>query len=270
MVPAPVRPLPPAFGPEGRPSVVGHRGASGAAPENTLAAFEAAWRAGADAIEFDLHLTADGVAVVIHDSTVDATTDGSGEVGQLTYAAVRALDAGSWFSPAFAGQPVPRLEEILRFAVSRPELGILVEYKGEWTTAQVAVTARAVDAAGVGDRTVAQSFSPGTLEALREVAPHLPRGLLVDDDRPEAVGLAAELGVLTVNPSSAAVRADRTLVERLHDDGRRVMAWTENEPTAWADLVEAGVDGIITDRPEHLRGWLADSGRRVAPGGTSA
>jgi glycerophosphoryl diester phosphodiesterase len=260
------RPLPAAFLPMGRPCVVGHRGASAAAPENTLASFDAAWRAGADAIELDLRLTADGVVVVIHDDTVDATTDGSGAVGLLTFAALRTLDAGSWFAPAFAGQPIPRLEEVLRYAASRPALGVLLEYKGSWTAEKVAPTVASIDAAGVGDRTVVQSFTPRTLAALRDAAPDLPRGLLVDDDRPEAIDLADELGVVTVNPSTEAVRAEPALVRRLHESGRRVMVWTENDPAGWADLVAAGVDAIITDRPEHLRGWLADSGRRVSFG----
>jgi glycerophosphoryl diester phosphodiesterase len=241
------RPLPAAFLPMGRPCVVGHRGASAAAPENTLASFDAAWRAGADAIELDLRLTADGVVVVIHDDTVDATTDGSGAVGLLTFAALRTLDAGSWFAPAFAGQPIPRLEEVLRYAASRPALGVLLEYKGSWTAEKVAPTVASIDAAGVGDRTVVQSFTPRTLAALRDAAPDLPRGLLV-------------------NPSTEAVRAEPALVRRLHESGRRVMVWTENDPAGWADLVAAGVDAIITDRPEHLRGWLADSGRRVSFG----
>lgn len=258
------RPLPPAFLPVGRPCVVGHRGASATVPENTLAAFDAAWRAGADAIELDLRLTADGVVVVIHDDTLDRTTDGSGAVGPRTFAALRTLDAGSWFSPAFAGQPIPRLDEVLRYAASRPTLGVLLEYKGGWTTEEVGLTVASIDAAGVRDRTVAQSFSPATLAALLEAAPDLPRGLLVDDDRREALDLADELGVVTVNPSTQAVRSEPALVRRQHERGRHVMVWTENDATGWADLVEAGVDAIITDRPEHLRGWLADSGRRVS------
>ncbi len=265
MTPVTARPLPAAFLPAGRPCVVGHRGASAAAPENTLAAFDAAWRAGADVIELDLQLTADGIVVVIHDDTVDATTDGSGAVGLLTFAALRTLDAGSWFSPAFAGQPIPRLDEVLRYATSRPGLGLLLEYKGTWTPEEVALTVASIDAAGVRHRTVAQSFTPPTVAALREAAPDLPRGLLVDGDLREALDLADDLGVVTVNPSTEAVRAEPGLVRRLHDGGRRVMVWTENDPAGWTDLVDARVDAIITDRPEHLRGWLADSRRRVSP-----
>jgi glycerophosphoryl diester phosphodiesterase len=265
VLPSRTRPLPEAFRPTGRPGVVAHRGASDVAPENTLAAFDAAWRAGADAIELDVQLTADGVPVVIHDDTVDSTTNGSGAVGLLTFEALRRLDAGSWFSPEFAGQPVPALDEVLTFLATRPELGLLLEYKRTWAAADVALTTAAVDAAGVTGRVVVQSFWPATIAALHDVAPHLPRGLLVGDEQPEAAALARELGVVTVNPSTAAVRADPGIVDRLHAAGFSVMVWTENDPDGWQALAEAGVDAVITDRPEHLLGWLADSANRPAP-----
>jgi glycerophosphoryl diester phosphodiesterase len=259
------RPLPEAFRPTGRPAVVAHRGASDVAPENTLAAFDAAWRAGADAIELDVQLTADGVPVVIHDETLDRTTNGSGAVGLLTFEALRQLDAGSWFSPEFAGQPVPTLGEVLTLVATRPGLGLLLEYKGAWAPADVALTTAAVDATGVSGRVVVQSFWPATIAAVHDVAPHLPRGLLVSDERPEAAALAGELDVVTVNPSTVSVRADPGIVDRLHADGFSVMAWTENDPDGWLALGEAGVDAVITDRPERLRGWLADPANRAAP-----
>src|SRR5436309_263912 len=109
------------------PFIVAHRGASALAPENTLAAFRRALEAGAPAVECDVHLTADGAPIVIHDARVDRTTNGTGEVASLTLAALRALDAGGWFDPRFAGERLPTLEETLAIAAGRSR--VFVELK---------------------------------------------------------------------------------------------------------------------------------------------
>ncbi len=109
------------------PRLVGHRGASEVAPENTLASFERARRDGADIVELDVRLTADGQVVAIHDDTVDRTTDGTGRVSAMTLAELRALDAGSWFGPDFAGEPIPTLTEVLDWAQGR--VGLFLELK---------------------------------------------------------------------------------------------------------------------------------------------
>ena len=140
--------------PDGRPAgtglplVVAHRGNSSVAPENTLAALESAWRVGADVIEIDLQLTADGVAVVIHDETVDRTTDGAGRVDQLTGAQVADLDAGSWFADHFGGQRVPTVQDLLGFFVAHPGICLLAELKGTWRAADVRHVTEAIDLAG--------------------------------------------------------------------------------------------------------------------------
>ncbi|WP_402462798.1 glycerophosphodiester phosphodiesterase [Isoptericola aurantiacus] len=239
------------------PVVVAHRGYGAVAPQNTLAAFEAAWRAGAPAVELDLRLTRDGTAVVIHDPDVDQVTDGSGAVADLDAATVRGLDAGARFSPAFAGQRVPVLDEVLDLLAARPGTDLLCEYKGVWSPEQVARTTAALDAAGLAGRVLVQGFSRETVAAQREAAPHLPRGLLCDAAPDDLLEAAGALGAVTVNPAVAAVLADPGLVDRAHDLGLRVMPWTANEPAVWAPLVDAGVDAIITDRPGELRGWLA-------------
>ena len=110
--------------------VVAHRGNSAVAPQNTLAAFEAAARAGADSIELDVQLTSDGHVVVIHDDTLDATTSGTGWLKDTPLAAVRELDAGAWFAPAYAGQRVPLLAEVVELLDRHPSLDLLCEVKG--------------------------------------------------------------------------------------------------------------------------------------------
>ncbi|RMI09792.1 glycerophosphodiester phosphodiesterase [Cellulomonas triticagri] len=255
------------------PRVVAHRGNSAVAPQNTLAAFEAAWRAGAHSIEIDIQPTADGGVVVIHDDTVDATTDGQGVVTEMTTDALRALDAGSWFAAAYAGQRVPTFDEVLELLVRRPGIDLLLELKGPWTTEQVRPVAAAIRAAGLADRVVGQSFWPESVRALAEADPDLRRGLLVfrvghgedgtesseDATYPDVdalLAVAADLGVMTVNPYGPLLVQHPGLVDRVHAAGLEVQVWTLNEPEHWAAAVALGVDAVITDRPDRLTGWL--------------
>lgn len=241
----------------GRPAVVAHRGSSSVAPQNTLAAFEAAWRAGADAVELDVHLTADRRVVVLHDERVDATTDGTGAVADLPLDAVRSLDAGSWFSPAFAGQRVPTFEEVLGLLATRPGTDLLVELKGVWSPDDARLVTKEVDAAGMAGRVVVQSFWPPTVAALRDAAPHLARGLLLalrPDSTDELLEVCAGLGVAACNPERDLLGREPGLVEVLHGAGLAVHVWTADD--AWSDLLDLGVDGIVTNRPDRLAGWL--------------
>jgi len=237
--------------------VVAHRGNSSVAPQNTLAAFEAAWRAGADSIELDVQLTADGEVVVIHDDTLDATTDGSGRVDGLPLAGVLAVDAGSWFAPAYAGQRVPTFAEVVDLLVTRPGIDLLLEVKGDWGPDDVRKVTEPVLRAGLTDRVIGQSFWPSTVASLQKVAPDLRRGLLVAETSEDLLAVCAELGVMTCNPAGTVLLAQPGLVAELHDAGLEVMVWTLNEPEQWALALEIGVDAVITDRPDRLRGWLA-------------
>ena len=235
--------------------IVGHRGNSSVAPQNTLAAFEAAWRAGADCIEMDVQLTADGRVVVIHDDTVDATTDGTGAVSGFTLDAIRGLDAGRWFSPAFAGQRVPTFDEVVAF-LRRREIDLLLELKDAWSTDDVALCTEPLLAAGLGSRVVVQSFEVSTVAALRDAAPELRRGLLLEAVPDDLDDLADELDVLTVNPDGALLVAHPTFVARRHAAGQEVAVWTLDEPWEWQTAERLGVDAVITDCPDRLRGWL--------------
>lgn len=240
----------------GIPAVIGHRGNSSVAPQNTLAAFEAAALGGADGIETDLRLTLDGVPVVIHDSHVDDTTDGTGRVRDLSLEQIRSLDAGVGFSPAYAGQQVPTLDELVAFLLARPELEVLLELKGRWGVAEVGPVIDALAEAGVAERTIPQGFDAETVRAIAKVAPSLRRGWLVEDPEVDVVATARELDVWTCNPRHDLAAATPRLVEELHGLGARVMVWTANEVADWAWALEARVDGIVTDRPDRLRGWL--------------
>lgn len=237
--------------------VVAHRGNSWVAPQNTLAALESAARAGADAIELDVQLTSDGHVVVIHDETLDATTTGSGWLKDTTLAEVRAVDAGSWFSPAYAGQRVPLLDEVVELLLRHPSVDLLCEVKGEWTVEEAARVTGPLRAAGLASRVVVQSFWPGTVAALREADPALRRGLLLADVGDDVLDVCASLDVVMANPHGLLLQQDPGLVGALQGAGLQVAVWTLDDPAHWRAAVELGVDEIITDRPDHLAGWLA-------------
>jgi glycerophosphoryl diester phosphodiesterase len=256
---------------------VAHRGYSAVAPENTLPALAAGVLAGATVIEFDVRTTADGVPVVIHDRTVDRTTDGSGQVEELTLDEISVLDAGSWFSPAYAGIRVPLLREVMELlrphAVlaptadeagvtphQAPRVELLLEIKPPTTLEQVKVIMGQVADAGLLERTVVQSFDPDVVRLAREAAPDVRRGLLRHDFDDDQVGVARELGLRYVNPALRAVLAEPATVAALAAEGVGVMPWTPNDTTLWAPLVEAGVAGLINDRAGELTGWAVARG----------
>jgi glycerophosphoryl diester phosphodiesterase len=233
---------------------VAHRGYSAVAPENTLPALAAGALAGATLIEFDVRTTADGVPVVIHDRTVDRTTGGTGNVWDLTEAEIRALDAGSWFSPGYAGTRVPLLSEVLEVLA---EAALLLEIKPPATLEQVKVIIEMVADRGLLDRTVVQSFDPSVIRLVREAAPDVRRGLLRLRFEADTVDLARELGVVYCNPPVVDVLDDPVTVAALHSSDVAIMPWTANDMSQWPALVGAGVAGLISDRAGEVSGWLA-------------
>jgi glycerophosphoryl diester phosphodiesterase len=248
---------------------VAHRGYSAVAPENTLPALAAGVRAGATLIEFDVRTTADGVPVVIHDRTVDRTTGGTGHVWELTLDEISALDAGSWFSPAYAGIRIPLLREVIDLlrphAVgvtpdAAPPIELLLEIKPPATPEQVKVILGQVTEAGLLDRTVVQSFDPDVVRLAGEVAPDVRLGLLRHGFDDEQVRVAQEVRLSYVNPNLRAVLADPPTVAALAEAGVGVMPWTPNDMSLWPALVEAGVAGLINDRTGELTGWMVARG----------
>jgi glycerophosphoryl diester phosphodiesterase len=252
---------------------VAHRGYSAVAPENTLPALAAGVLAGATFVEFDVRTSADGVPVVIHDRTVDRTTDGTGYVWDLTRDQLGALDAGSWFSPAYAGLAIPLLSEVLDLLaphaagpdVLEPAAGVvpgiagpvelLLEIKPPATAEQVEAILAQVDGRGLLARTVVQSFDPDVVRRAADVAPGVRRGLLRHGFDAEQVAVAKELGLEYCNPSLVAVLDDPGTVAQLRENGVAVMPWTANDPRLWPALVGAGVAGLITDHTGTLTGW---------------
>lgn len=237
--------------------IIAHRGNSWLAPQNTIAAFDAARRAGADMIELDIQPLADGGAAVIHDDTVDATTDGSGAVNTFTRETVKDLDAGSWFSPAFAGQRVPVFTEVLDFLAQGPSPSILLEVKGLWGEEELGTVLDSITEAGLQERFVVQGFQVETVALIRRLAPDLRRELLLEEWRDDVIEVAYELDVQGVNPDGRILLEHPDFVDEMHGAGLSVSVWTLNEVQQWRAAREIGVDGIITDRPAMLAGWLS-------------
>lgn len=244
----------------GRPLVVAHRGDRRRRPENTLAAFDAAAAAGADMVELDVTVSRDGHLVVIHDDTLERTTDGRGPVCTRTLAELRRLDAGNRFDPRFAGERIPTLEEVLRAASGR--MAVNVEIKA--TTARGPVDPRIVDAVvalvrrlGAAGAVLVSSFDPALLARARRLAPEIARAVLVEPpaDPPAALDRCRRLDAAALHPERSLVTAD--LVAASHADDRRVLPWTVDDPEEIRRLLGIGVDGVITDDPATARAVVA-------------
>lgn len=239
------------------PEIIGHRGAAMIAPENTLAGARAAASAGAAMIEFDAKLSADGVAMVMHDDTLDRTTDGSGPFAAKSIGALRALDAGKWFDPAFAGERIPTLADML---VACLDLGLAANIEIKPTPGREEDTARTVleTAASIWPASkplpLVSSFQRVCLAVAAEMAPGWPRGYLLDrlpEDWPEdweafADGIAAA----TVNISDT--MATPSSIAALAGTGRAVMVYTVNDPIRGRELLTMGAASVITDCPDRM------------------
>ncbi|MET9877773.1 glycerophosphodiester phosphodiesterase family protein [Actinacidiphila glaucinigra] len=241
--------------PEGAPlTVIAHRGASSVAPENTLVAQEIARRGGTDFVENDVQPNKDGIPYVLHDSTVDRTTDGTGAIRSLTAQQIGALDAGSWFAPHYAGARVPTLAAQLDDLRTRGG-NLLLEIKGQHTRSEVATIVDTVRSHGMTGRVFVQSFEVDALRYTRELAPEIPLGLLRSTLDADPVALAEELHLAAYNPEDGALAKKPSVVADLHRAGVAVMVWTVDGADRWKALEALGVDGVITNRPAELTGW---------------
>ena len=238
--------------PNGRTHGIAHRGFSGAAPENTLAAFEKAIDAGAEMFELDVLLSRDGRVVVIHDDTVDRTTDGEGKVASLTLAQLRALDAGAWFSREFEGERIPTLEEALSLA--RGRILVNVEIKTEAVgRGIVPKTLDIIERLGMRDQVVISSFDPRALARVRELDDTFVTASLFDARRQEDLSPQEVMDRVGSNGFNLSRRqVDPSIVEACHTLGRPVAVYTVDDPDEMAQLIALGVDGIFTNRPDRL------------------
>ena len=237
------------------PRWIAHRGAGKLAPENTLAAFRLGARHGWRMFECDAKLSSDGVPFLLHDATLERTTNGQGTAGDLPWGALARLDAGAWHSRAYAGEALPTLENVVRWCLANG-LDLNVEIKP--TPGTEDATGRAVASLLArlwpAGRTapLLTSFQPAALEGARAAAPALPRGLLADrlapggDDVQTALALGCQALVLNH------ALWDAALVAHVHGAGLRCLSYTVNDEAAAQRLIGLGTDGIITDRVDFF------------------
>lgn len=234
-----------------QPVIFAHRGASAHAPENTISAFELALAQQADAIELDVKLSADGQVVVIHDFTVDRTTNGHGKVRDMRLADLKALDAGSFFSSKFAGEKIPTLEEVFEVMGRRTFINIeLKNYKSHGSDLVESVC-MLVKRHQMQKRIMISSFFPSALSKAHSYLPDAPRGLLA---------LYGFLGVWARSFGFSFGKYDalhanlkdftQQEVMRVHRLKRRVHVYTVNQEADMRRLFKWGVDGIFTDDPQ--------------------
>jgi glycerophosphoryl diester phosphodiesterase len=239
-----------------KPWTIAHRGASGYAPENTLAAFERAVQLGATFIETDLHLTRDARFVAIHDASVDRTTNGHGEVSSFTLAELRDFDAGLWFDRQFSGQRIPTLEEILEFSCKHDVVFYFeIKYDAAWGMHHA--LAAALHGSGNAARSIVISFDPATILSLRRLDASIMLGLLAEEAKPGLPKTAVDCGARQICPRIDLVTPQ--LVAEAHRSDLHVVAWTVNEREKMRAAIELGVDGIMTDVPDRLRALLEDA-----------
>lgn len=239
------------------PYVTAHRGESASTPENTMPAFRAAVANGADLVETDVQLTSDRVPVLLHDTTVDRTTDGTGLVGELTFAEVRGLDAGSWYGAEYTGTRVPMFDDLLNYLVlEATQVRALVELKGTWDVDETRLLVSSVRARGLGERVAFASFSETSLLSLRESGPEFARALLISELPDYPVAAAARVGAIAIMTRLDSVQARPGIVQELHASGLSILIYTLNDEELWDAAYRLGVDGIITDRTSGLGSWM--------------
>jgi glycerophosphoryl diester phosphodiesterase len=246
--------------------VVGHRGASGHAPETTIASYRMALQMGADFVETDVHRSRDGVLVAIHDADVNRTTDGKGFVADLTLAELKAMDAGSWFNgifpekarPEYAELRIPTLQEVLD-VVGESSAGLYIEIKDpeRYQPDLESSLLSLIHSSQMENRARILSFNARSLRKIKELDNSMPTVFLVakPDRNPIRAALeirAGELGILYSQATAA-------LVEEAHGHGLLLSVWTVDQPEDMERMIALGVDNITTNYPDRLIKLIADS-----------
>ncbi len=238
---------------DGVPLTVAHRGDPASAPENTLPAVESALSSGAEVLEFDLRMTADGHAVVFHDELLDRTTDGVGPLATRTLAELQALDAGSWYGSRWAGTRIPTFDEVLPL-LQASDARALIELKGLWDVEPMREIIAGIYRYGVQDRVVLASFELPTLFALWREAPSLPRAVIVRRLPDDPIAYADLVGATTIVTSLRSFTVDPEAAPRLRAAGFTLIVYTLNRADLWQSALDLGVDGVVTDAPRRLAG----------------
>jgi glycerophosphoryl diester phosphodiesterase len=227
---------------------VGHRGARGHAPENTMVSFARGAEMGVDAVETDVQLSRDGEVVLIHDHTVDRTTDGHGFVKDMTLAELAGLDAGRWYDARYAGERIPTLAQLLAWAKDR--VGVALEIKNGpiYYPGIAEKTIRLVRQHRMERQVILISFDHLVLREAKQIAPEIATGILYVGGLADAVAAARAALADSLNPHWAYVTPE--LVRAAHGAGLAVSPWNPNDPATIRLLSDMGVDSVGTDYPE--------------------
>lgn len=235
------------------PPVIGHRGAAALAPENTLAGIRAAKAAGARWVEFDIRLTRDGALVLLHDDTLKRTAGLRRRLESLTLTDLEQLDAGSWFSPEFAGEPIPTLESALSL-LAELALGANIEIKPDPGRARPLARALidTLNAAshGRGVPVLISSLDERMLREVRRIDPDIPLAIVLRRRRRVWPDLASRLGCFSIHCRNSWIRPRD--VERIQETGMEALVFTVNDPERAAELLGWGVRGVFSDTPDKL------------------
>lgn len=248
--------------------LLAHRTAMGVAPENTLAGIRAAKRQGCKAVEFDVRLTADLVPVLMHDTTVDRTTDSEGDVAKLAFADLATLDAAATFGEsAFAGEPVPSLAEALVLCAElglQPHIEIKSDRRMAEATAHAVVQTLELYWDGSDQRPVISSFEPRALDTVSRLAPvEFDRALLLGAEPGDWRRRAVDLGVSAIHADADSLT--EPLVDAIKEAGYELRAYTVNNAEQAKLLRTLGVDGVFCDAPAELRKAMGPWPPRSAP-----
>jgi glycerophosphoryl diester phosphodiesterase len=244
--------------PDGRIVAVAHRGASKEAPENTLAAFRRALEAGVPAVECDVQRSRDGRLVVIHDQTVERTTNGRGAVGALTFEELRRLDAGAWFAPAFAGERIPALEELLELVSGRAALFLEIKNGPAFYDGVERQIAAALRDCGMEPHTLVMSFDHPAVRAMRAAAPDAATAIVYRGRLADAAGAARAADADALCPEWRLVTPE--VITAAHAAGFGVFPWTIDEEDAMRRCLDAGADGVTSNDVRLLQRVAGERG----------
>jgi len=246
--------------------VIAHRGASGDAPENTIASIDKALAVGADVIEIDVHQTLDSVIIVLHDEKLDRTTDKSGLIKNFNWDDIKDADAGSWFGSAFAGEHIPTLDEVLLHINGRARLLIEIKKGGKYYLGIERRVLAIINARKAESWCMMQSFSDAAVNnwlaldsaiaVYKLVVGNIPALPLYHDGRAHWGSILKYKQVAGVNPYRSF--AKKHIVRKLHERGQQIFVWTVNDEKHMQKLIERGVDGIITNYPEKVKKLLSE------------
>lgn len=239
----------------GRTLVFGHRGAKADAPMNTIPAFELALAQGADGIELDVHRSKDGALVIVHDFTVDETTDGEGAVKDMTLAELKSLDAGRWFDARFTGVTIPTLDEVFEAVGNKLYINVEIKSISPETDGIEALVAETITRHNMGSRVLLSSFNPLALRRFRDHLPDVPIGFLYQRGEYEDIwGLMDHMPHEARHPHETMI--DAAYMQWARENGFCVNTWTVNDTDRAVALRDLGVSIIISDVPGKVKAAL--------------